>query len=35
MRMNAALDVTMRPPASAVAMPNGADWKTRVSRISA
>ena len=35
MRMKAALAVTMRPSASAVAMPNGADWKTRVSRISA
>ena len=34
MRMNAALAVTMRPSASAVAMPKGADWKTRVSRIS-
>ena len=35
MRMKAALAVTMRPSASAVAMPNGADWNTRVKRTSA
>ena len=34
MRMKAALAVTMRPSASAVAMPNGADWNTRVNRSS-